>query len=77
MNIITVYYRRVQTFCKYPFNDEIDTDLVLISTSKKSLKKFEENVILRLNPLLSIKERHNAVAEKLGLSVNKVNVVKF
>jgi hypothetical protein len=73
MNIRNIYYKRVKTFLKYPFNQEVDTDLVHFSTNKKN---FDKNVFLKVNPVLTEKERKKSVAECLGISEKHINLVK-
>ena len=68
-----VYYRRIVTYQRYPNNDLIDTDFVYFSTSKN---KFNERVFIKCEPLLHQKERLKLVARSLGVSVNKIELVK-
>lgn len=71
---MNIYYRRIRTFSKYPFQDEIKTDMVYFSRTKKD---FEKNVFLKLDPQLSDKERKSIVAEHLKIKPKNVNLIKY
>jgi hypothetical protein len=69
-----VYYKRYKTWCKWPWNDVVDTDVVKFSTQKK---KFDENVFLELDPQVDQQERKRLVSESLKRNVKKVNLIKL
>lgn len=71
---MNIYYRRIKTFSKYPFQDDIETDMVYFSRNKK---EFEKNVFLKLDPQLSDKERKSIVAERLKIKNKNVNLIKY
>lgn len=71
---MTIYYRRVTTWQKYPHNDIVDTDEVLFSTSKK---KFDSNIILSIDPQISVEDRKSKVADVLGIALKKVQLQKI
>lgn len=68
-----IYYRRNVTWCKWPWNDEKETDVVEFSTSKR---KFNENKFLECEPQIPMPERKKLVAAELKKKVNKINLVK-
>jgi len=71
---MTIYYRREKTWCKYPWQDVVDTDLVKFSTSKK---KFHKQIFLELDPGLTMEERKLEVAGYLKINPNKINLIKY
>lgn len=70
----TIYYRRIRTFSKYPFQDEIETDMVYFSKSKK---EFEKNIFLELNPQISDKERKSIISECLKIKAKNINLERY
>lgn len=61
---MTIYYKRVITWQKWPDNDIKDTDEIHFSTSKK---KFDANVFLRLPPSPEWGKSQEAARKALGV----------
>ena len=69
-----IYYKRIETWCKWPDNDVIDEKYVLYSTSKK---KFTSKSFLRTDVSVETKDRILKVSEVLGVNPKKVNLIKL
>lgn len=74
MTTINVYYRRIKIFSKYPFQDEIETDVVCFSRTKKD---FEKNIFLKISPKTSDKERMLEVSKHLGVKIQRINLLRY
>lgn len=58
---MNIYYKRKESFCKYPFHDEIDEKWVEYSFSKNRFEAF-----LKSDVSLNMKERKELVAKHLN-----------
>lgn len=66
-----VYYKRITTFCKYPWQSEIDEKFIEYSTSSKKWKSF-----LKTDVKLTMDERKIEVSKALKIEVKKVILKK-
>lgn len=71
---MNIYYKRIETFCKYPFNQEIDEKW--IEYSKGSKRNFSKNVFAKSDVSLNMQERTEFVANKLNIKKSKICLVK-
>lgn len=69
---MTVYYKVIEVWCKYPWQNEIEERYCLFSFSRK---KFKEIRPLKIDSNTSIKDKEDYLKEQL--SVNKVTIVKL
>lgn len=67
-----VYYKRKETYCKYPFNKEVDQKWIEYSMSKNKYKSF-----LKSGVDLSMKERVGLVAKHLNINKRKIVLIKI
>ena len=71
-----IFYKRVQTWHKWPDNDQLDYDMVHFSTGK--WKKFEDNVFLKLKPQdYNQQERQVLVALQLNVKPQTIKLIKI
>jgi len=70
---VEIFYKRVQTWQKWPNNDVLDTDIVYFSKSKK---KFEKGIIVGLDPKMTMKEREDKMCFLLGVKKLKLTKLK-
>ncbi|OCK53194.1 hypothetical protein BA768_01165 [Chryseobacterium sp. CBo1] len=68
---MTIYYRVIEVWCKYPFQDTIDYRYVEFSYTKKKFKSID----LKMDSNTSIKEKEEFLKDRLGLK--KVTVIKI
>lgn len=69
---MTIYYRVIEVWCKYPFHQEIDYRYCEFSYSKKKFKVIEN---IRMDSNTSIKEKEDYLKGKLNLK--KIIVLKI
>lgn len=67
-----VYWKTIEVWCKYPFQQEIERRYIEYSTSKK---KFYKNVFLESDNQLTMIEREKLVKEKL--KVKSVKLIRI
>lgn len=68
---MTIYYRVIEVWCKYPWQDTIDYRYCEFSYSKRKFKAIEN---LRLDSNTSIKDKEDFLKKELNLK--KVIVLK-
>ncbi len=69
---MNIYYKREQTWCKWPDNDEIDKKWIEYSLGhKRNFKCF-----LKSDVSLSMEERTELVATHLGRKKSKIQLIK-
>lgn len=61
---MTIYYRIIDVWCKYPFQDTIDYRYCEFSYSKKRFKSIEN---LKIDSQTSIKEKEDYLKKELNL----------
>ena len=61
---MTIYYRIIDVWCKYPFQDTIDYRYCEFSYSKKRFKGIEN---LKIDSQTSIKEKEDYLKKELNL----------
>ncbi len=71
---MNIYYRREKTWCKYPWQDMVDTDFVKFSMSKR---KFHKSIFLEIDPKHTMEERKQLVADELKVKPTKINLIKY
>jgi hypothetical protein len=70
--IMNIYYKRKETFCEYPFNQEIDEKWIEYSLGhKKNFKCF-----LKSDVSLNMQERTELVAKHLNQKKSKICLMK-
>lgn len=69
---MTVYYKVVEVWCKFPFQSEIEERYCLFSFSRKNWKTIRS---LGINSNTSIKEKESYLKEQL--SIKRVTVIKI
>ena len=69
---MTVYYKVIEEWCKYPFQSEIEERYCLFSFSRK---KFKEILNLKMDSNTSIEDKEDYLKEQLN--INKVKVIKL
>lgn len=70
---MTIYYKIIIIWCKYPFQDVVDEKFVEFYYRKK--KKFIKIDSLKMDSNTTIKEKEEYL--KTELSIKKVNIVKL
>lgn len=68
---MNIYYKRNDTFCKYPWHQEIDERIVEFSLNKRRFKPF-----MKTDASIDMKERKKLVANHLKINVKKINLIK-
>jgi len=72
---MTVYYRVIEVWCKYPFHQEIDYRYCVFSLFS-NYKTFDKNLLdFRMDSQTSIEQKKIALSEFLGKPVK--NVIKL
>lgn len=69
---MTVYYKVIEEWCKYPFQSEIEERYCLFSFSRK---KFKEILNLKIDSNTSVKDKEEYLKEQLN--INNVKVIKL
>lgn len=69
---MTVYYKVVEEWCKYPFQSEIEERYCLFSFSRKKFKIINN---LRIDSNTSIQDKEIYLKEQLN--INKIIVIKI
>jgi hypothetical protein len=69
---MTMYYRVIEVWCKYPFSDVIDERYCIFSLSKRKFKAIDN---LRIDSNTSIAEKEKYIFEQTGLRY-KIEKVK-
>lgn len=68
---MNVYYKVIEVWCKYPFQDTIDERYCIFSLSKKPFK----DLGLKIESNTSIKDKEEFIKESLGFK--KVTILKI
>lgn len=71
---MNIYYKRFETFCKYPFNQEVDEKWVEYSKGNK--RNFNKNVFAKSDVSLNMKERTEFIAKELNIKKSKICLIK-
>ncbi|MBP1165081.1 hypothetical protein JOE44_001965 [Chryseobacterium sp. PvR013] len=66
-----IYYKVIEVWCKYPFQDTIDHRYCIFSFTRKPFK----NIELKIDSNTSIKDKEEFLKERLGFK--KVTVEKI
>ena len=67
-----IYYKVIEVWCEYPFQDTIDHRYCIFSFTKKPFK----DVDLKLESNTSIKDKEDFLKERLGLKKVIVEKIK-
>ena len=70
-NKTKIYYKVIEVWCSYPFQNEIDYRYCIFSYSKRKFKKIEDII---MDSTTSIKEKQEYL--KMKLNLNNVEVIK-
>ena len=71
---MTIYYRVIEVWCKYPFHQEIDYRYCEFHTSKRY--NYKNKLNFTMTSTTTIEEKKNALSEFLGLEVKQVIKLK-
>lgn len=70
---MNIYYKVIEVWCSYPFQDTIDYRYCIFSFTKKPFRDID----LKLNSNTTIKEKEDFLKEKLGLKKVSVEKIKL
>lgn len=70
---MNIYYRRETTYCPYPYQDDVQADIVYYSKSKKN---FNAQVFMTTPPIADVKIRKDKVANFLKLKKRSITLIR-
>lgn len=69
---MNIYYKVIEIWCKYPFQDTIDERYCIFSLTKKPFN----DLGLKIESNTSIKQKEDFIKEKLGFKKVTINKIK-
>lgn len=70
-----IYWRKVDVWCKYPFQQEIDHRYIEFYTTLKA--SYKTKLPFTCDSSVVNKKRINFVAENLGINPNEINLISI
>lgn len=70
-----IYWNKVDVWCKYPFQHEIDYRYIEFYTTVKA--SYKTKLPFTCDSSVVNQERVNFVAEKLGINPSKINLISI